>query len=98
MENTVALTALIRQVSDLRYTPAGLPVLELKLEHASEQTECGQNRIVKCELFAKLMGQQALNWQNSLEQMVRVQGFLACRSFKNSNLVLHIQQIEQLKG
>ena len=98
MENTVTLTAIIRYLSDIRYTPAGLPVLQMKLEHASEQIECGQKRIVKCEISAKLMGPQALDWQYGLESSVKVKGFLACRSFKNPNLVLHIQHIEHLKG
>lgn len=98
MENFVALAAKIRQVSDVRYTPAGLPVLEMLLEHASEQHEMGKNRIVKCEINAKLLGQMALAWKDTVDNMVKVEGFLACRSFKDSRLVLHIQNIEHLKG
>src|SRR5258708_38089621 len=35
VENHVALTAAIAELQALRYTPAGLPALELRLEHAS---------------------------------------------------------------
>jgi primosomal replication protein N len=42
----------------LRYTPAGLPALDLVLQHESEATEDGQRRKVSLELRAVAIGAQ----------------------------------------
>ena len=54
--NQVALTARIAEASALRYTPAGLPALDLRLEHESTATEAGQRREVKAAVRAKAIG------------------------------------------
>ena len=83
----------------LRYTPAGVPVVEFRLEHASEQQEAGGTRKVECELacialdtLANLMGDAKPG------DGLRVKGFLAARSIRNRTPVLHVTEIEFLQG
>ncbi|MPN00546.1 Primosomal replication protein N [bioreactor metagenome] len=95
MKNQIALTACIAEVQALRYTPAGLPALDLRLDHESVQKEAGAERQVKVSMkavafgaLAERLARQALgsNWQ--------FQGFLASpRSGKG--VVFHIQDIQQ---
>jgi len=57
--NQVVLTACIAEASALRYTPAGLPALDFRLEHESELTEAGQQRTVKVAVKAVAFGSVA---------------------------------------
>jgi primosomal replication protein N len=50
--NQLVLTACIADVKALRYTPAGLPALELRLEHESNIPQAGQDRQVKAAIKA----------------------------------------------
>ena len=97
MFNQLTLSANVGEVSALRYTPAGVPILTMTLLHQSEQTELGVLRQVACEIDAKITGDMALQWQNSAGKRVEVKGFLAKRSLKSNRLILHIQHIEMKK-
>ncbi len=94
--NQLVLTACIVEVSTLRYTPAGLPALNLTLEHASEVQEAGMKRQVSASIkavaigsVAESIGQQAIgsNWQFT--------GFLGAAR-QGKNIVFHIQEIAQI--
>ena len=79
----------------LRHTPAGVPLLGLVLRHQSEQIEAGINRKVECEVSAVALGEMANRMQDfPLETTIRVTGFIARRSLKSTQLVLHINTIE----
>ena len=54
--NTVSLSARIAEASPLRYTPAGIPALNLVLEHQSEVVEAGVARQVKLTVRAVVFG------------------------------------------
>jgi primosomal replication protein N len=41
----------------MRYTPAGLPALDLSLKHESELTQDGQPRKVSVEIKARAIGE-----------------------------------------
>jgi primosomal replication protein N len=94
--NEVVLSACIAEASVLRYTPAGLPALDFRLEHESELTEAGQQRQVKLAVkavafgsVAETLGKQAIgsNWKFT--------GFLSTpRNGKHP--VLHIQSFEKI--
>jgi primosomal replication protein N len=45
--NHLVLLACIAELDSLRYTPAGLPALNLQLQHESEIVEAGQTRQFK---------------------------------------------------
>ena len=95
MHNRVALTARIAEAEPLRYTPAGLPAINLRLEHESQQTEAGHPREVKAAMKATAFGAMAerLARQN-IGSLWTFHGFLATpRNGKNA--VLHIQDIQQ---
>ncbi|MGH8820720.1 MAG: primosomal replication protein N, partial [Rhodoferax sp.] len=57
--NHVVLTACIAEVNALRHTPAGLPALDMRLEHESTIEEAGQPRQVKMTIKAVAFGAMA---------------------------------------
>ena len=95
MENRVVLTGTLAEQAALRYTPAGLPALDLRIEHSSQQQEQGNARNVTASVKAVAFGALAekLARQEPGSQWT-FQGFLATP--RNSKmLVLHIQDIQQ---
>jgi primosomal replication protein N len=89
------LYAAIAELSALRYTPAGIPAIEFRLEHASQQTEAGQVRQVKAALKAMAFGALAERMaQQTLGSQWRFTGFLS--STRNGKSVaLHITDLSQ---
>lgn len=82
------------ELDGLRYTPAGVARIALKIRHASTQQEAGTPRQIQCEIPALALGaaaQQASSLQ--LGQRVKAEGFLAQRSLRNTQLVMHIDNI-----
>ena len=93
--NQLALTARISEASALRHTPAGIPAIDLLLEHESQQTEAGQQRQVEMVVKAVAFGAvaEALKSQ-AMGSEWRFSGFLAAaRGGKHP--VLHIQSFVQ---
>lgn len=93
--NQTILSARIAEAKALRYTPAGLPALDLLLEHESEANEAGLRRQVKLAIKAVAFGTDA---ETLVRQAVgsgfRFTGFLAAaRGGKHP--VLHIQSFQQ---
>jgi primosomal replication protein N len=93
--NQLVLTACIAEASAPRYTPAGLPALDMRLEHESQVPEAGQMRQVKVAIRAVAFGGVAetlrhqvigSNWQFT--------GFLA-NPRNGKHPVLHIQSFQQ---
>lgn len=83
------------QVEPLRYTPAGIPLLSVVLHHVSEQVEAGMKRKVECEVNAVILGELALKGLKPGAQII-AQGFLARRSLKSTQLVMHINDIKTM--
>ena len=98
MDNLTKLTALIYKVESLRYTPAGIPVLDIMLKHESWQEENGQKCLVKFEIPARILGKQAEEWQYRQDAVIESEGFLAQRSQRFPKPVLRIQNIKEYKG
>jgi len=94
--NRVVLVACLAEVSALRYTPAGLPALDLSLEHESTVEEAGQQRQVKATVRSVALGQAAEKLvPQSLGSVWQFSGFLA--SPRNSkHLVFHIQDFQKI--
>ncbi len=79
----------------LRYTPAGVPVIEFRVAHVSEQTEAGQARRVECELPCLAIGATALLLKDAVPGCrMTVGGFLATKSLRRRTPVLHVTDIE----
>jgi primosomal replication protein N len=78
--NRLTLTATLENKEPLRYSPAGVPVLNFRLVHQSEQIEAGRPRIVSCELAGVAIGDTAMLLAK-LEpgQELQFSGFLATK-------------------
>ena len=93
---------MVISLEPIRYTPAGIPLLSFMLQHASEQFEAGLKRKVECEVNAVVLGnitgdiaKQNIQLEKiKLGSSVNVKGFLAKRSAKSTQLVLHIEKLE----
>lgn len=57
--NRVVLTAQVVERRAMRYTPAGLPALDLSLKHESEVSEAGKPRKISVEIRAVGIGSVA---------------------------------------
>jgi primosomal replication protein N len=92
--NQLVLNASIAEASALRYTPAGLPALDFRLEHESEVSEAGQTRQVKVAIKAVAFGSVAESLRlQAIGSSWRFTGFLATpRNGKHP--VLHIQSFQ----
>jgi len=90
--NQLHLTANILEIEALRYTPSGLPALNLRLEHVSEITESGQLRQVKVNMKSVAIGTVAEQLaKQEIGSNWRFTGFLATpRGTKY--VVFHIQE------
>ena len=78
----------------MRFTPAGVPAIELRLEHRSEQQEAGQSREDKAAMKAVAFGAMAERLaRQPLGSQWCFSGFLATpRNGKYA--VLHVQDIQ----
>ena len=97
--NELRLVARIAEVSALRHTPAGIPVVSCVLAHESRQNEAGIDREVKLELPAVAIGglaQTLLAVTPGAE--VSVTGFMAAKSARSRTPVLHLNTIEFMEG
>lgn len=95
--NRVHLTASVIELQALRYTPAGIPALELILSHESEVQEAGQARRVAFQTRAIALGDTAhLLADTPLGSTLQVEGFLAAARMGSSRLVLHIQKAKRM--
>lgn len=89
----MVLSGAVISLEPIRYTPAGIPLLSFVLQHASEQIEAGLKRKVECEVNAVALGDIAK--QNiQLGANIKAKGFLAKRSAKSTQMVMHIVKLE----
>ncbi len=93
--NQFVLRAAIAECDSLRYTPAGLPALNVRLEHESEIQEAGQARQVKAAINAVAFGAMAERLaRQAIGSTWRFNGFLATPR-NGKSLVFHIQEFQQ---
>jgi primosomal replication protein N len=96
--NQLALSGCIAELSAMRYTPAGLPALNLILDHSSEVLEAGQTRQVKATMKAVAFGTLA---ERLAEQAIgstwNFNGFLATPR-NGKHVILHIQEFQQINA
>jgi len=95
VNNLWTLSACIAEAQPLRHTPAGLPALDLRLEHESQQREAGADRQVKAIVKAVAFGALAERLsRQALGSPWMFRGFLATGR-GGKGLVFHIQDIQQ---
>ncbi len=87
------------ELGALRYTPAGLPAVEFRIAHESEQDEAGGRRKVEAKLGAVAFDSQArLMAGAKLGVQARFEGFLAAKGKRSQRLVLHVTKIEFIEN
>jgi primosomal replication protein N len=97
--NRVEISGVITELKALRHTPAGIPVVEFRLRHASERAEAGARRKVEAEIEALAFEAQArLVAGASLGRALTAQGFLCAKSRTSKKPVLHVTNIEFNEG
>jgi primosomal replication protein N len=92
--NRLVLSAHLVQRAALRYTPAGLPALDLVLRHESEVSHEGQPRKVSMEIKALAIGSvSGLLGGMALGVPTHFAGFLA-NTRNGRGLLFHITEVE----
>jgi primosomal replication protein N len=93
--NRLVISGQLLELDSMRYTPAGLERIQMKIRHASTQQEASVQRQVQCEIPALALGEAARQAARlQIGQQVTAEGFLAQRSLRSTQLVLHIERIE----
>ena len=98
MTNEVALSGELTAIEPLRYTPAGIPLLNFRLLHRSQQAEAGVKRQVECEVNGVAMGEVAVGLSRLKPgQAARVKGFLNRKNRMSAQLVFHATDAQAIK-
>ena len=93
--NQLHLTACIAELAPLRYTPAGLPALDLVLEHESTLTAIEGPRQVRANIRALALAATAERLaRQELGSLWRFSGFLSTPR-RGRHVVLNIQDFQQ---
>lgn len=88
--NRLVLRAQLVERGALRWTPAGLPALDLVLKHESEATEAGMPRKVSLEIRAVAVGEIAQTIAAAaVGTTAEFDGFLATRR-NGRGIVYHV--------
>jgi primosomal replication protein N len=91
--NRLVLAAEVVERGAMRYTPAGLPALDLQLKHQSTVSEDGQPRQVAMQLRAVAIGAITRSvGVLALGQPAHFAGFLAA-SRNGKGLVFHVTEV-----
>ncbi len=86
---------MVVQVQSLRYTPAGVPALNIVLEHESQVLELDTPRLVKLQLRAVAFGAQAqILSRQGLDSACEFHGFLT-NARNGKGVVFHIQDFSK---
>ena len=94
--NKVQLRVILSEVLTLRYTPAGISVLDLVLTHQSDVVEAGHPRQLDFEFEARAIGEvaESLNLIE-LGSFLEIEGFLSTTRKNSRRVLLHIQDFKK---
>ncbi len=94
MDNQLTLRAALGEAQPLRYTPAGLPALDVVLTHESVQSEADGQRQVKLSVKAVAFGTLAERLaRQAIDSQWQLRGFIAAGR-NGKGLVFHIQDMQ----
>ena len=97
--NRLEISGVVTELKALRYTPAGIPVVEFRLKHESKRAEAGAQRTVHAEIDAVAFEAQArLLAAGTLGKMLKAEGFLCAKNRRSRKPVLHVTNIEFMEG
>jgi primosomal replication protein N len=93
--NQTVICGKIAKPGAVRYTPAGIAVIEFTVNHASKQKEAGVVRQIIFDLPAVAVGQAALAIAElEPDSAVKLTGFLNRKSRMSQQLIFHTNRIE----
>lgn len=97
--NRLTLKACLVEKSTLHSNLTGCPMIEVVLQHQSEQSEAGNPRQTQFEIAAVAMGDAAVAVNAcTVGHHYKVQGFLNRKSLKSVKLRLHITHISPVSN
>lgn len=93
--NRLVLTAQLVERAAVRYTPAGLPALDLSLKHESEVFQDGTPRKVSMEIRARVIGDEITRRMAQLEigSTHGFAGFLGSQR-NGRGVVFHVTELD----
>ncbi len=93
--NSVRLTGELSDCGPLRYSPAGIPILEFRMIHSSTQMEAGMQRKVEFEIEGVAAAETAIRLSGLQKgNPVTMEGFLAKKGQRNREIVFHATHFE----
>jgi len=97
--NRLALAGYLAARDALRFTPAGVPVVNFRVGHASRQVEAGAEREVQLEIACLAVEDEAKALAAApLGIGLKLVGFLAPKGKLGRQVVLHVTGIEFVEG
>ncbi|OYW40264.1 MAG: primosomal replication protein N [Hydrogenophilales bacterium 12-61-10] len=94
--NRLVISGTLTQIDPLRYSPAGVPIVEAVVHHRSSQAVANQARQVECELTMQASGSLASQLAKiTVGTQVRMEGALNRRSVNSRQLLLILNRIEK---
>ena len=97
--NRIEISGVVTELQPLRYTPAGVPVVEFRLAHESERAEAGATRKVHAEIEAVAFEAQArLLAAGPMGRLLKAEGFLCAKNRRSKKPILHVTNIEFIEG
>ena len=95
--NRLALQAQVLECEALRYTPAGVPAIDLLLRHESDVEEAGHTRHLDMTMSAVALGDLALMLVSvKVGSVLAIEGFIAPTRKDSIKLRLHMQRVRIL--
>lgn len=95
--NQVRLHGVLVERTALRYTPAGVPVVEAQVQHRSSVVEAGLPRTLEFDVGTIALGDAARQLAAAeLGSTWRMDGFLAPRSQRSKRILVHILEMSCL--
>lgn len=92
--NHLVITGELLELSPVRTTPAGVPVLEFRLFHDGEVVEAGSPRKVQCDIPVVAMAELVSMYKFlRLGSVLEVEGFIAPARKGSPRLRLHAAHI-----
>jgi primosomal replication protein N len=97
--NRFRLRAVLVVKATLRYTPAGLPVLEAGFRHTGTAVEAGLERELAFDVKGLALGSVGEQlYREPLGAELELGGFLAPRGRRTSRIDLHITEYKRISG
>ena len=95
LSNRFTLSGRLVECQVVRYSPAGIALLNARLAHQSQQSEAGSKRQLEFEVELLFAGDNALSASRLAPgQELRVAGFVAPRRKLGKSLLFHVTEFD----